>query len=414
MIRRARLRESPLRRPARGRIWLYGFGQWLSMIGDATAYTALAWWSAVLHHSPALLGWISAAEGIPMALVFLVGGWLADRFGPLRLIVVADMLRLTTMALIGYAFAIGSTDVTVLAPLFAVIGVGAGLYYPASGAAVPLVAAGALAQGNRVLALAERSSSLLGPGLAAIAVSAVAMPAVFYINSASYLASALTAAWILGGGVSRRAAVAKERFRPTQAGMAFRTIMRSPVRWLIALSLFGSAACNSILSVGVPSYSGSLNGSPAVLSSLLVAYGIGSILGTVISTGVRIRPTLLVPGSIALVGALFGALATTRSLPLAILLLLLIGVLWGTETVWYRTLLQRAATTQAMARTVAVSSLASMGGGAVWQAIAGQIGAAGGPRALLLSMGGIAVAAGLLTMKAVDARRPRMTLGDSR
>src|SRR5262249_47860495 len=91
------------RRPARiaaawrgGRMGVRGFrllagGQFASTIGDYCYAVALPWFVLSNHGSSTLLGLVLACYGLPRMVLIPVGGVLADKVGPRRLMMVADL-----------------------------------------------------------------------------------------------------------------------------------------------------------------------------------------------------------------------------------------------------------------------------------------------------------------------------------
>ena len=88
----------------------------ISDAGDAAWMIALAW-SAVNIASPTVAGLIVTAGTVPRALTLLVGGVLADRFDPRRLMIATTAVRI--LVLLGALAAFGSVGET-LPVLFAI------------------------------------------------------------------------------------------------------------------------------------------------------------------------------------------------------------------------------------------------------------------------------------------------------
>src|SRR5215475_9171142 len=78
---------------------LFG-GQTISVIGDALYMVALPWLILTTGGSAQELGIVLAAFGIARALSMLAGGWLSDRLGPRRLMLVADAVRLVLVGIL--------------------------------------------------------------------------------------------------------------------------------------------------------------------------------------------------------------------------------------------------------------------------------------------------------------------------
>src|SRR5690242_21265703 len=75
-------------------------GQTISVIGDALYLVALPWLILTTGGSPQELGVVLAAYGVPRALSMLLGGWLSDRLGPRKVMLIADAARLLLVGLL--------------------------------------------------------------------------------------------------------------------------------------------------------------------------------------------------------------------------------------------------------------------------------------------------------------------------
>ena len=73
-------------------------GQFVSNLGDGMYAVALPWYVLAHHGGPVLLGTVLACYGIPRTCLIMVGGHLADRFGPWRVMMGADLGRLVVAA----------------------------------------------------------------------------------------------------------------------------------------------------------------------------------------------------------------------------------------------------------------------------------------------------------------------------
>ncbi len=150
---------------------LFFIGQTTSQIGSGMAPVAIAF--AVLQHGTASdLGLVSAAGLVPLVVLLLAGGVLADRFSRRVVMLGADVVR--TLAQIG----LGAWILASAPPLWgfmalaAVVGVGSALFYPALTGLVPeVVSMGQLLQANALNSLSGSVASAIGPALAGVVVA---------------------------------------------------------------------------------------------------------------------------------------------------------------------------------------------------------------------------------------------------
>lgn len=102
-------------------LWI---GQGTSLLGDEFFMIALPWLVLKLTDDPMALGTILAMIGIPRAIFMLVGGAVADKYSPRRIMLASDTLRLVLTALLAVLILSGSLQLWmlyVLALLFGTI-----------------------------------------------------------------------------------------------------------------------------------------------------------------------------------------------------------------------------------------------------------------------------------------------------
>jgi MFS family permease len=189
-------------------------GQFASTIGDYCYAVALPWLVLSNHGSTVLLGIVLACYGVPRTILMPIGGVLTDKIGPRTLMLFADVLRCVLVGVLTFFAARHTTSLVALGPTAALIGVGEGLFLPASFAIMPsLLDAGRLAAGNALNFTAVQVGTLLGPALGgALVATTGASTAAFGVDAASFAVSALSLALI-----PRRAAAGSMAARSAQA-----------------------------------------------------------------------------------------------------------------------------------------------------------------------------------------------------
>ncbi|RSD09474.1 MDR family MFS transporter [Amycolatopsis eburnea] len=206
---------------------------------------------------PFAVVYFHAAKGLPLTAVGaalslaallalpagLCAGPLVDRFGPRRVVVAANLLRVLTFT--GYVFAGSPAALVVLAALTFW---GEGLFWPASGALVAQVAD----DGQRARWYAmERTLRNVGIGLGGLAGSVLVIvggyTAIVVLNAASFLvAAALVGCWRgRAAEAPPRAAAARGGYRAVLADGAFRRVL---------VTVFVFALCDLALTVLLSAY----------------------------------------------------------------------------------------------------------------------------------------------------------------
>jgi DHA3 family macrolide efflux protein-like MFS transporter len=129
----------PVRRDPMVLVWLSAVG--LSWFGDYAWNVALAW-TAAHTLTPVLAGVVLGAEMLPQALLVLVGGVLADRYDPRRMLVAGQLGQATVLVLGAIAWSSGARGAPVLLGIAVSFGVASGLTMPSGMTLVRQIVAG--------------------------------------------------------------------------------------------------------------------------------------------------------------------------------------------------------------------------------------------------------------------------------
>ncbi len=279
---------------------LWWLAQLSSNISLQMLEVAIGWEVYALHRSPLDLGWIGLAEFVPLFLLALPAGHLADRF-PRRL-VFAGALLLGAGVGVGLAFvsSSGTTEVWPYLALASGAGTSVALGTPAARAMPPtLVSLALLPSAMTLRSIAGQMGQVIGPAIGGLLY--VVSPALVYSLSAA--ACAVGSACVLAmhpRPPAELAGVDGDEEEPSLKGVleGLRFVKRTPVLLgailldLLAV-LFGGAVAllpvfaRSILGVG-----------PAGLGILRAAPAAGALVAAVVITrrpiGGRAGRTLLV------------------------------------------------------------------------------------------------------------------------
>ena len=107
--------------------WLVGVA--ISAFGDAVWIVALAW-TAAHTLSPALAGAVIGIEMFPQAVLVLVGGVIADRWDPRRVLIAGQVARAVVLVLGALAWRAGYDGAPTLFAIALAFGIAAGLTLP--------------------------------------------------------------------------------------------------------------------------------------------------------------------------------------------------------------------------------------------------------------------------------------------
>ncbi len=222
----AALSERPFRR--------FIFGYTLSLTGSSMVPVALAFTLYARGGGAAAVSEVLAAETIPMVLLLLIGGAVADRL-PRRLVMIsADLLRFVSQSALAVLFLTGHAPLPVIMILMALIGVGTAFYLPGRSGLLPqIVSAGNLQSANALCAMAQSAGSVLGPVLGGLLVSGAGGAWAIALNAASY---AISAALLLSIHVKETPRTARASFA-TQLVEGWSEFSRRTWLWAVVLQL---------------------------------------------------------------------------------------------------------------------------------------------------------------------------------
>ncbi len=309
-------------------------GQFVTHMGNQIYDIAMLLWIKEVTGSASLMGLALLLTSLPRALLGPLGGKLADRFGSVRTMVIADLVSTLAVGLVALSIWWRAEPFVMVLALGAgnlVLGVASACFDPAVLSLIPVLTPGPrLAKGNAAHQSSRIGGQILGQGLAGMLFSALGAAGAFFLNALSFFISALTEAGIRvpGGGSGRRSAPAgRSLLRETVAML--RGVLRQPDLRALLLYIAAFHLCLSCLPVLLPFYAEhALLLSDRWFGFFIAAYTVGIMVGFAVAGSLpppasRFRLVAVVG---VVVGALFGATALARSFLLAWPLLLGIGV----------------------------------------------------------------------------------------
>lgn len=367
-------------------------GSWMQTVG--------AQWLLV-GHDAALVTLVQTASSLPVVLLALPSGVLADRYDRRRVLLAAQFAMLgVSTGLTVLAFMDELTPGLLLGLTF-LLGCGTALMGPAWQAIQPeLVERSQLGQAAALGAANMNLARALGPALGGAVVAAAGAGWVFAFNAASYLG--IAAVLTLWRRPQRQAPAAQSEKLLTALHAGRRYVWYAPGvrRVLLRTVLFipGGGALWSVLPLVA---SRSLGLGSGGYGLLLGAVGVGAVGGAFLLPAVRRAlgaNGTLAAGAVVFAGVL-AVLATTRSPWLAVVVLLPAGLAWIGVLSTLNAALQTRLPGWVRARALAVYLLVFQGGQAlaapVWGALADGLG-------LTVSL---LAGSGLLLAGAVSVRR---------
>ena len=381
-----------LLRPLRERRFaLLWSGLTISLLGDGLYTVAIAWTAYELSGAPTALTLVGLAAAVPQLVVVLLGGVLSDRFERRRVMLVADALRGSVVALIGVLAITGELQLWQLVALVGLYGVGTAIFAPAITALVPelvpqelLLEANALNQVSRPVML-----RFVGPAIGGLLIAKTGVGWAFIADALSFCATLAALVAIGRGGAALTGRVRSSVLHQVGEGLAFARSQPWLLGTLIGTSIamfFFYGPVYVLLPFVVKHV---LDGSAGDLGLVFAAGGIGAIIVslTLGGRGLPRRPLTVMYVAWILMALQLVVYATAGSIWQVVLAsfggtaLLVCGqILWST-------MLQRLVPLRLLGRVASLDSLLSYALVPLSYAVTAPVEAAVGVRATLIGAG---------------------------
>ncbi|WP_424530817.1 MFS transporter [Sphaerisporangium viridialbum] len=387
---------------------LFFIGEATSLLGSSMASLAVAF--AVLDGggTQSDLGYVMAARIVPMIVFLLAGGVVADRLGPRRVMIYADVVRCATQAVLAGLLLSGHPPIWTFMVLVAVWGAGEAFYAPARGALIPAVAAGGtpyegkLRDANALAGLAQSMASVGGPAIAGVLVAVAGSGVVVALDAGTYAVSLLALTLLR---VSARVASAPKTGAVREGWEQFRS---RTWLWVTTLqfTLFNLLVWAPFLVLG-PVVAQERLGGARGWGLIMALYGAGAVAGGLSMMGGRMPRRPLVVATVATFGWALPSGAIAAGLPTALIAgaALVAGAGSAVSGALYATTNQRHVPPGVLARITSLTTMGAFALGPIGLAAAGPVASAAGVAALL-GFGAIwQVAAGAIVLGIPDVRR---------
>ncbi len=342
------------------RLWF--IGQLVSLIGTWMQTTAQGYLVFELTHSPAYLGYVGFAAGVPSWLFMLYGGVVADRFSRHKMILatqISMMVLAFILAALTFSGLIQPWHIVLLA---LGLGVANAFDAPARQAfVVEMVGREDLTNAIALNSSMFNMATVAGPAVAGLAYALLGPAWCFTINGISFIAVivALLLMRLNPGEARKRVTAPLDDLKEGLRYAASHVIIRTLISVAAVMNLFGMAFMTLM-----PAWAITVLGGDATVNGwLLSARGLGALSGALMIAALgrfKAKGKLLTLGSFAfpLLVLLF---AEVRWLPLS--LLMLVGVGWGFMILFNmaNTLLQTIVPDELRGRVVSIYTLGFFG-----------------------------------------------------
>jgi MFS family permease len=334
-----------------------------------------AWLMTSLSKSAVMVALVQAASMLPMFILSLPAGALADLVDRRRLLLVTQTWMLAAAAILWALTSLGATTPWVLLGLTFLLGLGAAFNGPAWQAIVPeMVPRGQLLKAISLNSAGFNLSRAVGPAVAGLIVAAAGAGMTFLLNAVSFLGVIIVLyRWRRPPVVS--ALPAERMLAAMRTGLRY--IRHVPVLRAVFLRLGIFMFCSSSLWALLPLISRyELGGGPTAYGILLGCLGVGAVAGAAILPllGRRLSGEWLVRGATLVFAAVLLTLALVPVMAVVAAALVVGGIAWLVLVSSFNATVQTAVPSWVRARAMAVYMLVFAGslsaGSALWGAVA--------------------------------------------
>jgi MFS family permease len=304
---------------------LLWWGMIVSNIGTWMQMVAQGYLVYQLTDSPLMLGLVGFVRAVPVFTFSLFAGVVADRVDRRKLLIVTQTLAGVFALALGILTSMGIITVWMIMVLAFVSAAVAAFDNPTRQALVPdIVGKEYVANAVALQSAAFNGTGILGPSLAGLALGFIGIAACFYINAISFLAVII--ALFMMSSVPNRVMRKQTMFQNLREGFGYVRSNRTVAALLLLIALVGllgrpytqlmPAVQQDVLHVGATG-----------LGLLMAFSSIGALIGALAIASLsdfKYRGLMLM-GSVAVFGVALVSFSLSRSFPLSLGLLVLVG-----------------------------------------------------------------------------------------
>jgi MFS family permease len=396
-------------------IWM---GQTISAVGSQMQITTIRWHIYTLTHSYVALGLIGLSRFLPVVILSLLGGAVADAKDRRRIMLTTQTALALGAAALAWLTEIGRTNAAIIYTVNALSASALAFDNPARQSILPnLVPAKHYPNAASINSVAFQTATITGPMLAGLLIARHNLAAIYWINAVSFLAVILALLRISPEKMKRPSTpeVPQSQVNITALKEGLHFVWKSPILvWTIALdflaTFFSSAEAllpvfaRDVLHVGAEGY-----------GALTSADAAGSILaGTIISVRrpiVRQGRTMLY--AVAVYGLATVVFGLSHWFALSLLALAVMGAADTVSTILRQTVRQLVTPDRLRGRMTAVNMVFFMGGPQLGNLEAGLVAnLIGAPLSVITGGLGCLIAVTWIAAKAPVLRRYKLTHSD--
>jgi MFS family permease len=387
---------------------LFFIGQGISLIGSWMQAVAMGWLVYRLTASAFLLGVTGFASQIPSLFLSPFAGVLADRFDRRRMLIAVQTLFMVQAFTLAFLVLFGSPGVWQIILLSGLAGLVNAFDLPVRQSFVIQMVEDKADLGNAIAlnSMMFNGARLIGPSIAGLVVAAAGEGICFLLNAVSFLA-------VIGSLLAMKNVARRPQAKRSDVLGELRTGFAYAYRFIPIRSILALVALVSLMgmsySVLMPVFAKEiLHGGPHTLGFLMGATGVGAVGGAFLLASRKSAAGIewLIPAAACVFGAGLIAMSQSRSFPLSLLFMAVLGFGMMTNLVSCNTLIQTLVEDDKRGRVMALYGMSFMGVTPFGSLLAGSLASRiGAPNAALIGGACCIAGAAVFMRKLPDIRR---------
>ncbi len=273
-------------------------GQLISEIGNRFHWMAVSLWVYSITHSATAVSLAIASMFLGGLLVGLWAGVLVDRLNRKAILIVSDIARALLVVMIPWLI---QMNIWLAFADLAIISMATAFFRPAMFAVIPqVVSRSSLLGANSFFAAMDTGTEIVGPVLAGVLAFSYGYPLLLYIDSATYVVSAI---FILGMSIPPvHSETPREAERQTIWGgvnEGLRHIQRDPLQWGLFILIFPAVLVSSGLNALLtPLAKGVVGVTDFEFGTISSVWGVGFVTASLVLGwyGRRVGKSLIILG----------------------------------------------------------------------------------------------------------------------
>ena len=265
--------SAPLRQRVFRRIWVSSL---FSNLGQQVLAVASAWTMLQITHAPSMVAMVQTASMLPIMLLAIAAGAIADMYDRRRVAIAALFLSFSGAVLLATIAAVGAISPAVILICCFVVGSGIALYSPAwQSSASEVVGPEAMPAAVALYSVSSNAARSVGPAIGGVVVASLGMVVAFTMNALLYLP--ILIALYLWKRTAEPPRLPPERLdRAMLAGLRY-VRHAPPIRRAILRTLAMAIGTSAIYALTPVVARTLLSGGPGTYGVLLGAFGIGAV-----------------------------------------------------------------------------------------------------------------------------------------